>query len=279
MAGRFAIIPAHAFDLLPKLSGVEVKVLVALAGRMGDDGCFPSIITIGKDCGIERERTVQNAVSALAAYALISREHRSGRSTIYRWTPPAKSVGGTQSAGGTESAPTPPAKNAPHNNTKEQYQEQHQTVGAKESQESRELPAQSKPSTKVAAIDCQAAALRILSAYPKRSGDTGKAKAAQRIAALLSKGTASEVDLLKAVENYAAHCDAEGKTGGAYVKQASTFFGSCECWREWQAIEAAPAEAGFAYSPQQEAAFAAMEDRLAAENASKAASCNPIGAA
>jgi hypothetical protein len=68
-------------------------------------------------------------------------------------------------------------------------------------------------------------------AYPKRSGGNSRKEAEKAYRARLKAGV-SPTDLLDGVQRYAAYIRANEKEGTAYVKQASTFFGTGEHWRE-----------------------------------------------
>lgn len=68
--------------------------------------------------------------------------------------------------------------------------------------------------------------------YPKRDGDNPKKAAALAWNASVRRG-ATEAELARAVTHYAAYCRAKGKEGTEYVKQAATFFGPKEPWREY----------------------------------------------
>jgi hypothetical protein len=71
-------------------------------------------------------------------------------------------------------------------------------------------------------------------AYPKRSGGNSRKEAEKAYRARLKAG-ASPADMLAGVRRYAAYIRATEREGTAYVKQASTFFGTGEHWREaWE---------------------------------------------
>ncbi|MWV17541.1 hypothetical protein F3I16_15980 [Pseudomonas sp. L-22-4S-12] len=72
---------------------------------------------------------------------------------------------------------------------------------------------------------------RFWSAYPKRLGTNSKKAAFKCWKARLREG-ASVDDLIKAASCYATACNTAGKTGTEYVKQAATFLGPDEHWRE-----------------------------------------------
>ena len=71
-------------------------------------------------------------------------------------------------------------------------------------------------------------------AYPKRLGGNSRVQAEKQYRARLKAGT-PPADLLAGVQRYAAFIRATEREGTAYVKQASTFFGTGEHWREpWE---------------------------------------------
>jgi len=61
-------------------------------------------------------------------------------------------------------------------------------------------------------------------AYPRRSGDQGWVKAKRAANARIGEGHTTE-DFIAGAKRYAAFCEATGKTGTEYVKQACTFLG------------------------------------------------------
>jgi hypothetical protein len=86
---------------------------------------------------------------------------------------------------------------------------------------------------------------RAWAAYPKRAGGNPKKTAYRCWRARVREG-ASEDELERGVVRYAAYCDATGKSGTEYVKQASTFLGPDEHWREDWAV---PSKSGGAPEP------------------------------
>lgn len=69
------------------------------------------------------------------------------------------------------------------------------------------------------------------SKYPKRAGGNSKKAAHKAWAARIREGVTAEA-LDAAVQAYASEMIAKGKVGTEYVKQAATFFGPNEHWRE-----------------------------------------------
>ncbi|HBP1684339.1 YdaU family protein [Pseudomonas aeruginosa] len=67
--------------------------------------------------------------------------------------------------------------------------------------------------------------------YPKRAGGNSKKAAHKAWAARIREGVTAEA-LDAAVQAYASEMIAKGKVGTEYVKQAATFFGPNEHWRE-----------------------------------------------
>lgn len=71
-------------------------------------------------------------------------------------------------------------------------------------------------------------------AYPRRAGGNPKTAAFKAWKARRREGVTAE-ELHVGVTRYAAYVQATGKAGTEYVKQASTFFGPDEHFRErWQ---------------------------------------------
>lgn len=66
--------------------------------------------------------------------------------------------------------------------------------------------------------------------YPSRPNNPKKA--AYKAWVTRVHAGATEAELLAGTQRYRAYCDAEGLTGTKYVKQASTFYGPEEYWKE-----------------------------------------------
>lgn len=70
--------------------------------------------------------------------------------------------------------------------------------------------------------------------YPKRAGGNSKKEALKAWTARVQSGV-DPAELAAGVERYARYIRATGKEGTEYVKQASTFFGPNEHWKEsWE---------------------------------------------
>lgn len=67
--------------------------------------------------------------------------------------------------------------------------------------------------------------------YPKRTGGNSRQVAEKCWNARIREGIAA-ADLIAGITRYAAYCDAMGKTGTEYVKQAGTFLGPAQWWKE-----------------------------------------------
>lgn len=74
-------------------------------------------------------------------------------------------------------------------------------------------------------------------AYPKRSGGNSRKEATKAYRARLKTGVLP-ADMLAGVKRYASYIRGTAREGTAYVKQASTFFGTGEHWRESWALPA-----------------------------------------
>jgi hypothetical protein len=82
------------------------------------------------------------------------------------------------------------------------------------------------------------------SAYPKREGGNSRKEAEKAYRARLRAGV-SPAELLAGVQRYALFVRAKGQEGTSYVKQASTFLGAGEHWRElWEVAEATGTPSG-----------------------------------
>lgn len=76
-----------------QLPHADKIVLLALADNSNDEGsCFPSITTLTRKCGMDRS-TVLRIISRLELGQHLSRETRSGRSTIYHVHPSQSATG------------------------------------------------------------------------------------------------------------------------------------------------------------------------------------------
>jgi phage replication O-like protein O len=72
------------------------------------------------------------------------------------------------------------------------------------------------------------------SLYPKRAGGNSKKNALAKWTARIRTGV-DPTELIAGVERYANYVRATGKEGTEYVKQAATFFGAGEHWKEkWE---------------------------------------------
>lgn len=67
--------------------------------------------------------------------------------------------------------------------------------------------------------------------YPRRAGGNPRKAAEKAYNARIKQG-ADPLDIQDGVIRYARFCDATGKTGTEYVKQAATFFGPNEWYME-----------------------------------------------
>lgn len=90
-------------------------VLLALADNANDEGdCYPSVATLSSKCSLS-ERAVQYAITDLVGQGHVSREVRSGRSTVYK-VHPRTSCTPALDAPVQDMHPTP-ASGAPHPRT------------------------------------------------------------------------------------------------------------------------------------------------------------------
>ena len=97
--------------------------------------------------------------------------------------------------------------------------------------------------------DPSAEFLKAWSEYPKREGGNSRAEAWKAWRARVRNG-ASEEDLIEGTRRYATYCQAKGIVGTPFVKQAATFFGSGEHWREeWKVDPTAKVGSAFAQDP------------------------------
>lgn len=79
-------------------------------------------------------------------------------------------------------------------------------------------------------------------AYPKREGGNSRTAALKAYKARVKQGE-PVAELIAGVERYAAFVRAKGQEGTSYVKQASTFFGPGEHWKEPWDVASTPGKA------------------------------------
>lgn len=79
-------------------------------------------------------------------------------------------------------------------------------------------------------------------AYPKRAGGNSKQLAQKAFGARLRAGVSSAA-IIAGVERYAAFIRSTGREGTEFVKQAATFFGPAEHWKETWTPPAQPTNA------------------------------------
>ncbi len=91
------------------------------------------------------------------------------------------------------------------------------------------------------APDSYAAELEIIKGhYPKRDGDLKWRLAGRHFVAARKRGEPFGV-IIAGVKRYAAYCRAKGWVGTEFVKQAASFFGREQCWREeWKPAALTP---------------------------------------
>ena len=93
--------------------------------------------------------------------------------------------------------------------------------------------------------------------YPMRAGGNSRKLAHRAFAARVAEGVPL-ADLIAAVDRYAAFVRATGREGTEYVKQAATFFGPGEHWREGWDVPRLPADRSPGAANGESAAMALM---------------------
>jgi hypothetical protein len=94
-------------DRLPAIDGTALKVYLALARRAGAaKQCWPSVNTIGTDTGL-CVRAVRRAIQQLSLLGLLEAIPQTGRSTLYRVTPPLQCTPANQGDTSDGSTPLP----------------------------------------------------------------------------------------------------------------------------------------------------------------------------
>jgi hypothetical protein len=73
---------------------------------------------------------------------------------------------------------------------------------------------------------------KLFELYPKRKGSTEKEVGLERLSRIVDSPEAFQ-QVKTAIENYAAHCKADGKIGTEFVSMFSTFVGRKKLWLEW----------------------------------------------
>lgn len=217
-------------------------VFVKLCDNANDDGeCWPSLATIAKHCEMSRRSAIRH-IAKLAEDGFIERVHRADKrgdltSNFYRisvpWvvtachhpsdklSPPSDSVSPPPS-----DKLSPPFLNLSVSDPVNESEEI--TCAIAENQ----ATAPRTPSKPVPAQGSYPPEFeKTWQAYPRRVGGNSKVLAFKAWQARVKSGVPAE-ELHAGVLRYAKFVQASGKAGSEYVKQAATFFGPAEHWRE-----------------------------------------------
>ncbi len=202
----------------------EKLVLLALADNANDEGvCWPSVTSLVKKCSAA-ERTVRGAISSLAKAGHLTVHERAGRSNYYT-VHPLQEMHPCKSCTPAGSAPTP-APDAPP-----PLQLLHPTPAAAAPiiiiEPSVEPPRNHQRARKRTSVPRDVDPEWVLDfklAYPERAGAQGWSKAVRAANARMVEGHTT-AEFIAGARRYATFCEATGKTGSEYVKQACTFLG------------------------------------------------------
>lgn len=203
------------------LSCTDKIVLLALADNANDEGrCFPSVQTLATKCSLT-DRGIQKVFQRLESMLLMTREERSGRSTIYTVTPERYSP--PNAIHPEHSSPTPEHGSPPPPNASAQTPEHGSPIILRNHQ--------IEPSKKRQQFSSDDQFDEIRKTYPRRGGGQNWEDARRGYRKLLSSGYTHK-EILAGVQRYAAHIRAKGDEGSEFVKMASSFFGRNKCFLE-----------------------------------------------
>lgn len=204
-------------------SGTHLLMLLAIADFADDDGrAYPAVASLAKKCRM-KPRNVQTILATLRnSGELVIRLGEGPKGTNLYRIPPLQGIAPLQDSaplqgiarGGAKACANPLQGIAPKPSVNHQ-----------------------EPSTRAQnrAGEGDAAFAECWQSYPKREGGNSKTEALKAYRARIKAGVPPE-DLLSGVKRYAAYNRATGKEGTAYVKQASTFFGPGDHWKEPWAV-------------------------------------------
>lgn len=200
-----------------QMGRTEKSVLISLADNANDQGvCWPAVDTIAMRCCLS-DRAVQKAMDWLEAHGLISRQRKTGRSTVYTVTP------GNYQAPEKASKKQPP--NAVHPNRKEPTAE---PSGNRQGAPARKAKTE-KP---VAGFDA------VWAIYPRKEGKADAEKAFRKLA----PDAALLADILAAIERQKASPQWR-EDGGKFVPHCSTWLNG-KRWQDEAMPEAADGGTG-----------------------------------
>lgn len=218
MSARFATVPwslqalAAERDGSNPVDGLTIAVYAALQRFTdfgGETGAHVSDSTLARYAGCDT-RTVQRRRQVLRRLGFIEWTPLPGRPN--RYTVRMSRDGESQSTEGDPRQAVPTVGQ--------------RVRGTTDSQSDNQEPSP-RASTYPAEFD------RCWTAYPERHGGNNKNAAFKRWKATLKRAGVRHQQLTRATQQYSTYCDSEGIAGTRYVKQASTFFGPDEHWRDY----------------------------------------------
>lgn len=207
------------------LPHTDKLVLLALADNANDEGhCWPAVSTLATKCGLET-RSVSRVMERLEREGHLTRHERPGRSNSYSIHPRLKVTPDLKSPL-TESHTTPDQGSPPPLTHSQGTPDLKSPITIIEP--SIEPPSNHQRAREVRKVSRGAESpewfLDFKLAYPDRAGDQGWRKCLKAANARMGEGHTS-AEFIAGARRYAAFCEATGKIGGEYVKQACTFLG------------------------------------------------------
>jgi hypothetical protein len=194
-------------------------VLLALADIADDDGrCFPSLAHIGRKCGMHRA-TVLRAIATLETEGHLSRDSRTGRSSIYTVHPLQKATGTSSTelpvaqSNQSLSATPPVAQRDPTRRTARRDPSLSAThirqlpvnYPSRDTQEAREAPRGTSDETDYSEW------LATIALYPPNAARQDLIGAERASCRLVADGLATWSELREGVSRYAALCRATNR--------------------------------------------------------------------
>ena len=228
--GRVTLAEIFAAARAGDLSAVELRLWLIVRSYDSGSGCYAATDTLAAEMRLSR-RYVESLRSGLVKRRWLELTFRGPKEPMLRAVHPQQAPHHSREQ----------EQEAPHHTTEQGPKAPHKAPNCgsvrvrgvrKDTDGASQGPDGHPPPTRVA---YPPSFERFWTAYPTRAGGNPKKGAHRQWRATLRKGVTAE-ELEEAAARYAVYCDASRKTGTEYVKQASTFLGPDEHWREdWAA--------------------------------------------
>ncbi len=222
MEKQFAMVPLAAFSdrRLTYRQLVVFGVICSFRQGSSDLSVCAGRDEIAERCGLHPS-VISSATTDLEGYGWLQKSGRGGRAikTVYRITIP-ETVTESDTVAHTATVSEPVTVTETVSKTVVEY-----ATPLYRTEKSTDISA-----IKVASVD-PAGFGECWSCYPKRDGGNNRSEALKAYRARLNAG-ALPADLLAGLKRYVAYCQAKNIVGTAFVKQAKSFFGPDDHWRE-----------------------------------------------